>query len=99
MAVNSPMTDLRAFLDHLVKSTNMMCLTPDAALEGDCQYLSANLAARSLFGEDALANCSIELAEDGKGLSGHVRLRAKSQGIALSLGASLCFWVEHWADQ
>ncbi|EIW71578.1 hypothetical protein TREMEDRAFT_71204 [Tremella mesenterica DSM 1558] len=86
VAVNSTMTDLRAFLDHLVKSTNMLCLTPDAALEGDCQYLSANLAAKSLFGEDALANCSIELAEDGQGLTGHVRLRAKSQGIALSLG-------------
>lgn len=35
-------------------------------------------------GEDALANLSIEKA-DGV-LQGHVRIRSKTQGIALSLG-------------
>jgi len=86
VAVNSPgMTDLRAYLDHLLKSTNMQLLTPPTALEGECSYLSANLAAQSLFGEDALANVSIELSEDGT-LQGHVRIRSKTQGIALSLG-------------
>lgn len=42
---------LREFLDTLMKSTNMTCLTPEAALKGDCQFLSANLYARSVFGE------------------------------------------------
>ena len=42
---------LRDFLDQLMKSTNMSCLTPDAGLKGDCQFLSANLYARSVFGE------------------------------------------------
>jgi coatomer subunit beta len=42
---------LREFLDHLMKSTNMTCLTPDAGLKGDCQFLSANLYARSVFGK------------------------------------------------
>lgn len=41
---------LRQFLDQLMKSTNMTCLTPDAGLKGDCQFLSANLYARSVFG-------------------------------------------------
>lgn len=74
-----------ADLQHIMSSTNMACLTPDAALEGDCGFLSANLYARSLFGEDALANLSIEKLADGT-LQGHVRIRSKTQGIALSLG-------------
>lgn len=40
----------------------------------------------SIFkGEDALANLSIEKTEVGT-ITGHVRIRAKTQGIALSLG-------------
>jgi hypothetical protein len=35
-------------------------------------------------GEDALANLSIEKTEAG--IVGHVRIRSKTQGIALSLG-------------
>ena len=69
-----------------MKSTNMGCLTPDAALEGDCDFLSANLYARSVFGEDALANLSIERVGETGTIQGHVRIRSKTQGIALSLG-------------
>jgi coatomer subunit beta len=83
--VNTTISDLRVYLDHIMKSTNMSCLTPDAALSGDCDFLSANLCARSLFGEDALANLSIEKTEQGN-IQGHVRIRSKTQGIALSLG-------------
>ncbi len=81
----------------------MSCLTPDGALSGECDFLSANMYARSLFGryqfpegrdciadsrsigEDALANLSIERTEAGT-ITGHVRIRSKTQGIALSLG-------------
>ncbi|CEQ42210.1 SPOSA6832_03989 [Sporobolomyces salmonicolor] len=83
--VSTSIDDLRTYLDHIMSSTNMACLTPDAALEGHCGFLSANLYARSLFGEDALANLSIEKLADGT-LAGHVRIRSKTQGIALSLG-------------
>src|ERR1700728_3442125 len=38
-----------------------------------------------LIGEDALANLSIEKTEAGS-ITGHVRIRSKTQGIALSLG-------------
>ncbi|KAK0519263.1 hypothetical protein OC834_007443, partial [Tilletia horrida] len=41
-----------------------------ASLAGECGFLSANLYARSLFGEDALANLSIEQLEDGS-IQGH----------------------------
>lgn len=83
--VSTSINNLRSYLEHIMSSTNMACLTPDAALEGDCGFLSANLYARSLFGEDALANLSIEKLADGS-LTGHVRIRSKTQGIALSLG-------------
>ena len=85
VAVSTPIKDLRAYLQHLQKATNMMCLTPEAALSGECDFLSANLSARSVFEEDALANVSLERGDDGS-ISGHVRIRSKTQGIALSLG-------------
>lgn len=37
-------------------------------------------------GEDALANLSIEQGEDGL-VTGFVRIRSRSQGLALSLGS------------
>jgi coatomer subunit beta len=44
--------------------------------------------AKSIFGEDALANLSIEkpLNKADAPVVGHIRIRAKSQGMALSLG-------------
>lgn len=49
--INSKAKTLRAFLDQLMAATNMNCLTPEASLKGDCQFLSANLYARSVFGK------------------------------------------------
>lgn len=40
---------------------------------------------KNSIGEDALANLSIEKTEGGT-ITGHVRIRSKTQGIALSLG-------------
>ncbi|KAK9734149.1 hypothetical protein RND81_04G118500 [Saponaria officinalis] len=85
VAVNTVIQNEKEFLDHIIKSTNMRCLTPPSALEGECGYLAANLYAKSVFGEDALVNVSIEKQSDGK-LSGYIRIRSKTQGIALSLG-------------
>ena len=84
VAVNTNISDIRQYLDHIVDSTNMKCLTPPSALEGECGFLAANLYAKSVFGEDALVNVSIENV-DGE-ISGFIRIRSKTQGIALSLG-------------
>ncbi|RKF63484.1 Coatomer subunit beta [Erysiphe neolycopersici] len=84
--INSKAISLKDFLEQLMASTNMSCLTPKASMKGDCQFLSANLYARSVFGEDALANLSIEQGEDGL-VTGFVRIRSRSQGLALSLGS------------
>ncbi|KAK6137830.1 hypothetical protein DH2020_028433 [Rehmannia glutinosa] len=85
VAVNTTITDEKEFLDHIIKSTNMKCLTAPSALEGGCGFLAANLYAKSVFGEDALVNISVEKQTDGK-LNGYIRIRSKTQGIALSLG-------------
>eukprot|EP01018_Ginkgo_biloba_P040144 Gb_03760 [translate_table: standard] len=85
VAVNTIIQDEKEFLNHIISSTNMKCLTPLSALDGECGFLAANLYAKSVFGEDALVNVSIEKQPNGK-LSGYIRIRSKTQGIALSLG-------------
>ena len=49
--INSKAKTLREFLTQLMACTNMTCLTPEASMKGDCQFLSANLYARSVFGK------------------------------------------------
>ena len=49
---------------------------------GDCGFLAANLYAKSVFGEDALVNLSVEKGADGK-LAGYIRIRC-----------SLSAWLE-----
>ncbi|RZF48550.1 hypothetical protein LSTR_LSTR011165 [Laodelphax striatellus] len=88
VSVNTKLTDLHEYLQHLLRSTNMKCLTPEKALSGQCGFMAANMYARSIFGEDALANLSIEkpFNKPDAPVTGHIRIRAKSQGMALSLG-------------
>ena len=71
-----------------------------SALEGECGFLAANLYAKSVFGEDALVNVSIEKQADGK-LGGYIRIRSKTQGIALSLGDKITLKQKGgtWLDQ
>lgn len=85
VAVNTEITNVFEFLQHVVDKTNMRCLTPTASLGGDTNFLAANLYAKSVFGEDALVNLSVEKQDKGK-IMGYIRIRSKTQGIALSLG-------------
>lgn len=88
VSVNTSLCNLTDYLASLLKNTNMKCLTPDKALSGECGFMAANLYAKSIFGEDALANVSLEknLTKPDAPVTGHIRIRAKSQGMALSLG-------------
>ncbi|PRT52582.1 Coatomer subunit beta [Wickerhamiella sorbophila] len=80
-------SSLQGYLKEIIAATHMRCLTP-AALDSDdsddCQFLAANLYARSVFGEDALANLSIE--KRGKLVVGTLRIRAKTKNAAISIG-------------
>ena len=55
--------------------------------------MAANMYARSIFGEDVLANMSIEkaihLGKDAP-VQGHVRIRAKSQVMLMITLGSFC---------
>eukprot|EP00940_MAST-03C_sp_MAST-3C-sp2_P000459 g459.t1 len=89
VAVNTNIQDLETFLKHVLSITNMNCLTPWSTVSGSCDFLAANLYARSVFGEDALLNLSVEKRTEASGdvkLVGYMRIRSKTQGIALSLG-------------
>jgi len=85
VAVNTDIEDLTIYLQHILNITNMNCMTPQATMMGSCNFLASNLYARSMFGEDALLNLSVEKRPEGK-ITGYIRIRSKTQGIALSLG-------------
>eukprot|EP00005_Dracoamoeba_jomungandri_P003389 CAMPEP_0174257138 /NCGR_PEP_ID=MMETSP0439-20130205/6304_1 /TAXON_ID=0 /ORGANISM="Stereomyxa ramosa, Strain Chinc5" /LENGTH=638 /DNA_ID=CAMNT_0015340079 /DNA_START=740 /DNA_END=2657 /DNA_ORIENTATION=+ len=65
ITVDTTIEDLQDYFTHILETTNMNCLTRKKRLEGDCDFISANLYATSVFGEDVLANVSIEKT-DGK---------------------------------
>mmetsp|Transcript_2857 Transcript_2857/g.5326 ORF Transcript_2857/g.5326 Transcript_2857/m.5326 type:complete len:949 (-) Transcript_2857:1874-4720(-) len=84
VAINTVMTDLSEYLDFIVQCTNMNCITL-RGIEKESGFLAANLYATSVFNEDALVNVSAEKTKEGQ-LQGFIRIRSKTQGIALSLG-------------
>ena len=59
--INSKAKSLREFLQQLMECTNMTCLTPEASMKGDCQFLSANLYARSVFGKQTFLSLPLSL--------------------------------------
>lgn len=99
VAIATSITSLTEFLDHIVESTKMKCLT-DRPSDNKSTFLAANLYARSVFGEDALVNVSVEKKEDNDGkLAGYIRIRSKTQGIALSLGDRITSVQRSTADK
>lgn len=98
VSVNTSISSVKDFLDHIIHTTNMKCLTPASAMSGECGFLAANLYARSIFGEDALANIGIEKQDNGR-IVGHIRIRSKTQGIALSLGERITLKQRSNEDQ
>eukprot|EP01055_Gregarina_sp_Pseudo9_P001687 Gregarina_sp_Pseudo_9__1686@NODE_213_length_3590_cov_8_227260_g198_i0_p1_GENE_NODE_213_length_3590_cov_8_227260_g198_i0NODE_213_length_3590_cov_8_227260_g198_i0_p1_ORF_typecomplete_len1075_score253_56Adaptin_N/PF01602_20/2_2e64Coatomer_b_Cpla/PF14806_6/5_4e42Coatamer_beta_C/PF07718_12/3_3e31HEAT_2/PF13646_6/1_1e04HEAT_2/PF13646_6/0_00023HEAT_2/PF13646_6/1_1HEAT_2/PF13646_6/4_1e02DUF5578/PF17741_1/2_6e02DUF5578/PF17741_1/13DUF5578/PF17741_1/0_03DUF5578/PF17741_1/3_2e03Cnd1/PF12717_7/0_016Cnd1/PF1 len=59
--------------------------TPSLLKMAESRIFSVNLCSKSIFGEDALVNLSLERDASNK-LIGSVRIRSRTQGIALSLG-------------
>lgn len=89
VTVRTKLTNLREYLMQLVSALNMRCVTADRSLKGDCSFLLANLYARSSFGEEALVNVSIEKETPKSVVTGNVKIRSQSQGMALSLGEKI----------
>eukprot|EP00744_Colponema_vietnamica_P005101 GILI01007505.1.p1 GENE.GILI01007505.1~~GILI01007505.1.p1 ORF type:complete len:883 (-),score=299.08 GILI01007505.1:280-2607(-) len=84
--VSTDITELWEFIERVTVVTNMKPL--EEKPEEDCGFLSSSLYARSVFGEDALAHASLERNDDGR-IEGVVRIRSKTQAIALGLGEKL----------
>lgn len=84
ITVDTNIIDLVEFIEHICKETHMNCITPSTLFCSEIGFLSANLYATTIFGDDALANVSIEM--NNNKLSGMIRIRAKNQGVAISLG-------------
>ncbi|KAL6941550.1 hypothetical protein ACO0RG_002684 [Hanseniaspora osmophila] len=85
ITVKSKISSLQTYLEKLIEFTNMGMLTePD--FEENTRFLSCNLYSKSSFGEEALANLCIEKLPESNEIVGSVRIRAKGQGLALSLG-------------
>ena len=85
VAINTTIETPEEYLQRIEESTKMRVLNPRSREGEHCGYLAANLYTKSVFGEEALVNISVEKSE-AQGLVGYVRIRSKTQGIALSLG-------------
>ena len=73
-----------AVLSGICQGAGLRCITPGMGLSESGEYLAANLFAVTIFGEEVLANICLEKTE-GKSV-GHLRLRSKTQGVAIALG-------------
>ncbi|KAA0188212.1 Coatomer subunit beta, partial [Fasciolopsis buskii] len=97
VTVNTQIKDLFAYLTHITKHTNLRCLTPMEALQGECDYLCVTLYARTIFGEHVLANLCLEKTEPDQPVTGHVRIRAKTQGMAVTMGEKVSTSQKNWS--
>ncbi|CAL8095379.1 unnamed protein product [Calicophoron daubneyi] len=96
VTVNTQITDLLGYLSHITAHTNLRCLTPMEALLGDCDYLCVTLYARTIFGEHVLANLCLEKTDPNQPVTGHVRIRAKTQGMAVTMGEKVSTSQKNW---
>lgn len=85
ITVDTNITEIGTFIDHITKISKMKLVTPYDPEEDKCDFFTANLYAKSTFGACALANMSIEKTEENK-LEGIIRLRSDSKGICMSMG-------------
>jgi len=79
---------------HIADGARLQCITRRfGASEGGGHFLAANLQATSIFGEEILANICLQRSSSVDGgpdsFSGHLRLRSKTQSIAVTLGEKL----------
>ncbi|CAH8526217.1 unnamed protein product [Schistosoma rodhaini] len=96
VTVNTQIKDLFTYLSQITRHTNLRCLTPTEALSGDCDYLCVTLYAKTIFGEHVLANLCLEKAEADQPVTGHVRIRAKTQGMAVTMGERVSSCQKNW---
>lgn len=86
------------FINFLSEAGRMTCITPDAGLQGNSTFLACNFYAKSVFDEEILANICLEYAAAEGMISGHLRLRSKTQGLAIAFGDKLNSLIQSKKD-
>ncbi|KAI0982978.1 hypothetical protein GJ496_006092 [Pomphorhynchus laevis] len=88
--VNTKCDQLDVYVQRICEATgmNVIELPDENIIESEAGFLSANLYGQSVFREDILANVSIEKTAENE-IVGHIRIRAKTQGMALSMGEKM----------
>jgi len=76
---------------HFAESLNVKLMTKVSDAETESGFLVANFYTKSKFEEDCLINVSIEKAspQDGGRITGLIRMRAKTEGMALCVGEKI----------
>ena len=88
MQINTPMGGLREYVDYFANSLNVKVMTTISEQDEQSGFLVCNLYTKSKFEEDCLINMSIEKVQgpDGGRITGLIRVRAKTEGMALCIG-------------
>jgi coatomer subunit beta len=88
--VNTSFGELREYVEYFASTLNVKLMTPLNELDEHSGFLVANLYTKSKFEEDCLINMSIEKSvstgEGGGKINGLIRVRAKTEGMALCIG-------------
>ena len=93
--VSTPISDLKEYVEHFAAAMNIKLMTSITEADQAAGFLVDNFYTKSKFQEDCLINMSIEkTAEVSTGpnepptmrISGLIRLRAKTEGMALCVG-------------
>lgn len=79
---------MRDYVDYFAKALNVKVMTPISEQDEQSGFLVCNLYTKSKFEEDCLINMSIEKVQgpDGGRITGLIRVRAKTEGMALCIG-------------
>ncbi|KAJ3436583.1 coatomer subunit beta [Anaeramoeba flamelloides] len=76
------------YIDILSKKTNMKSLVPYSEEDEEAGFFSTNMYAKSIFGEEVVANISLAKTMDNN-ITGNFKIRSQAQGLALALGELL----------
>ncbi|KAF0990236.1 hypothetical protein HZS_4249, partial [Henneguya salminicola] len=84
VSVSVKLTDFKELITAVIDKTHMILVSQDD-YQSDCKFMVVNLYCKNRFGDEALANLSLEKQNDPSGVVGQVRIRAKTQSMAINI--------------
>ena len=78
--------DLKSCLQVYEFLAESMKLSRVGQKVSDADYLAGNLSGRTIFGEEIMVNVCLEKNLQASRITGHLRLRSRSQDVAMALG-------------